>query len=43
MTYEAELNNFAIAPELLPALVNFTRVAHHGNFSRAAAELGILS
>ncbi|MGK3116242.1 LysR family transcriptional regulator [Candidatus Pantoea formicae] len=41
MTYEAELNNFAIAPELLPALVNVTRVAHHGNFSRAAAELGI--
>src|SRR4051812_29771558 len=29
-----------MSPDLLPAIASFARVAHHGSFTRAAAELG---
>ncbi|MFD1841437.1 LysR family transcriptional regulator [Paracidovorax cattleyae] len=30
-----------MSPDLLPAIASFARVAHHGSFTRAAAELGV--
>src|SRR5262245_22403888 len=30
-----------MTPDQLPAVMVFARVAHHGNFTRAAAELGV--
>lgn len=30
-----------MSPDLLPAIAAFARVAHHGSFTRAAAELGV--
>jgi DNA-binding transcriptional LysR family regulator len=41
MRCEAWLHNAAMAPELLPAIAAFARVAHHASFTRAAAELGV--
>jgi DNA-binding transcriptional LysR family regulator len=41
MDREAILHNQTLAPELLPAIAAFARVAHHGSFTRAAAELGV--
>ncbi len=41
MRFEVELHNEAMAPDLIPFIAVFARVAHHGSFTRAAAELGV--
>jgi DNA-binding transcriptional LysR family regulator len=41
MDNEATLHNGALAPELLPAIAAFARIAHHASFTRAAVELGM--
>ncbi|CAH2785184.1 MAG: Transcriptional regulator, LysR family [uncultured Paraburkholderia sp.] len=41
MAREDDLNNQAALPELLRGIATFARVAHHGSFRRAAAELGV--
>jgi DNA-binding transcriptional LysR family regulator len=39
--FEVMLHNFPMAPDLVPLIAVFERVAHHGSFTRAAAELGV--
>lgn len=41
MDNEATLHNGALAPELLPAIAAFARIAHHASFTRAAVELSM--
>jgi molybdenum-dependent DNA-binding transcriptional regulator ModE len=41
MDYEDMLHNGGSPGHLLPAIAAFARVAHHGSFTRAAAELGV--
>ena len=41
MLREGELHNLAMAPDLLPLIAAFERVAHHASFTRAAAEMGV--
>lgn len=41
MPFEAMLHNRRMSPDLMPAIAVFARVAHHGSFTRAAAELGV--
>jgi DNA-binding transcriptional LysR family regulator len=41
MQYEGLLHNGELSPELLPGIAAFARVAHHGSFTKAAAELSV--
>ena len=41
MNHEDPLHNPWMAPELLPLIAAFERVAHHASFTRAAAELDV--
>jgi DNA-binding transcriptional LysR family regulator len=41
MDHEALLQNETPLGSLLPAIAAFSRVAHHGSFTRAAVELGV--
>lgn len=41
MLCEAQLHNCVMAPDLLPLIAAFERVAHHASFTWAAAEMGV--